>query len=70
MLDHSRDHTSLYYHHPKKFSLLPFGMFLKKGGITNWEMKIEKGAGTPFCTIGKPEISIKNKTNNTNMLDC
>ena len=44
-------------------------MFLKKGGITNWEMKIEKGAGTPFCTIGKPEISIKNKTNNTNMLD-
>ena len=46
-------------------------MFLKKGGggITNGEMKKEKGADTPFCTIGKPEISIKNKSNNTNMLD-
>ena len=56
---------------PKKIFCITIWYVSKErgGGITNGEMKKEKGADEPFCTIGKPEISIKNKTNNTNMLD-
>ena len=42
VLDHCCDHTSLYYHHPKKFSVLQSGMFLKKGGVSQmgrWKKK-------------------------------
>ena len=53
----------------KIFCITIWHVSKERGGITNGEMKKEKGADTPFCTIGKPEISIKNKSNNTNMLD-